>query len=135
MVAAVPLETLEPEKLHFFQPSAPRQMCGKVHLLRPADIAVMKIIAISQRGRKRDFVDLYWYGNNREPLSDVISRVPKQYPEQKHNMVHFLKSLTYFDDAEADPMPTLFFDVSWPSIKKFFRHEVPKVAKQLLEIQ
>src|SRR3989344_2373993 len=104
----------------FFRPSVPLQMCGKIHILRPADIAVMKIIAISQRGRRRDFVDLYWYCNNREPLGDILNRVPNHYPEQKHNLTHFLKSLTYFEDAEADPMPTLFFDVSWKKIKDYF---------------
>lgn len=118
----------------FFRPSTPPQMCGKVHILRPADIAVMKIIAISQRGRRRDFVDLYWYCTNRESLSAVVRRVPHHYPEQQHNITHFLKSLTYFDDAEADPMPTLFFEADWKTIKSYFKHEVPPLAKDILEL-
>src|SRR3989344_3926064 len=39
----------------FFKPSKPSLWYGAVHTLTPADIAVMKIIAVSQRGRKRDF--------------------------------------------------------------------------------
>ncbi len=115
----------------FFLPSKEKLHYGAVTLLTPDDIAVMKIIAISQRGRKRDFVDLYWYGNNYGDLEAVFYRVLKQYP-QKHNMTHILKSLTYFDDAESDPMPNLNFAASWQEIKAYFRREAPRLARKLL---
>lgn len=118
----------------FFVPSSERVYCGNVRVLTPHDIAVMKIIAISQRGRKRDFVDLYWYCTRKEALVNVIERVQRQYPGQRHNMNHILRSLTYFYDAEEDPMPMLFFQVSWNEIKKYFQHEVPKVAKEILRL-
>lgn len=109
---------------------------GTLKILKPSDIAVMKIIAISQRGRKRDFVDLYWYCSNRkESLTDIIERAVKQYPGQKHNLPHFLKSLTYFEDAEKDPMPRLFFTATWKDIKKFFQTEVKKTARELLKLK
>lgn len=116
----------------FFVPSKNQLHCGAVRMLIPADIAVMKIIALSQRGRKRDFVDVYWYCRNREPLTQIIPRVLQQYPRQKHNMPHILKSLTYFADAEDDPMPNLLFPADWPEVKQYFQHEVPRLAKQLL---
>lgn len=103
---------------------------GMVPVLDARDIAVMKIIAISQRGRKRDFVDLYWYCVNHEPLYDILLRVSNQYPTVAHDFHHIMKSLSYFDDAEADPMPTLFFQATWPGIKQFFRREVKKIAEK-----
>ncbi len=115
----------------FFIPARPFLKFGKLRILAKEDIAVMKIIAISQRGRKRDFVDLYWYFRNCEPLIDVLRRVKKQYPQQKHNMHHFLKSLVYFDDAEKDPMPSLFFSVSWKEIKSYFQKEIKQVSESL----
>ena len=115
----------------FFRPSAKLQS-GTICLLRPADVAVMKIIAISQRGKKRDFVDLYWYSCNREPLAPVIRRVVHQYPGQEHNTSHFLKSLVYFADAEADPMPKLYFKADWSDIKSYFRRNIPKITRELL---
>ncbi len=118
----------------FFQPSTKHVLCGNVRLLIPEDIAAMKIIAISQRGRKRDFVDLYWYCQNREPLKTVIEQALKQYPQQ-HNVPHIFKSLVYFVDAEDDPMPTLHFDVTWKQVKDFFEKEVPRVAKAMLDLQ
>lgn len=116
----------------FFVPSNQKLLCGEVRLLLPEDIAVMKIIALSQRGRKRDFVDVYWYCRNRESLSAILPRVLNQYPGQAHNIPHIFKSLTFFDDAEQDPMPEIFFSADWKTIKKYFQNEVPKLAREIL---
>lgn len=118
----------------FFKPSPFRLRYGKICLLKPEDIAVMKVIAISQRGKKRDFVDLYWHCLNRESLIDVVRRTLHQYRGQEHNTPHILKSLVYFDDAEGDPMPELFFDADWKAVKAYFRREVTIDARELLGI-
>jgi len=115
----------------FFKPSPDKLNYKNIFLIKPDDIAVMKIIAISQRGRKRDFVDLYWYCNNAGSLESIFSRLPEQYPQQ-HNFNHILKSLTYFDDAEGDPTPNVNFMVTWPQIKSYFRREVPILTRKLL---
>jgi hypothetical protein len=116
----------------FFQPSSERISFGNITMLSPHDIAAMKIVAVSQRGRKRDFVDLYWYCVNREKLVNVIERAVRQYPGQEQNVNHFLRSLAYFEDAERDPMPKIFFNATWKDIKKYFEREVPKIAKEIL---
>ena len=43
----------------FFVPKQKPIFYGAIRILSPLDIAVMKIIAVSQRGRKRDFFDLF----------------------------------------------------------------------------
>lgn len=116
----------------FFVPAIPPLKYGTITVLAKEDIAVMKIIAISQRGRKRDFVDLYWYVKNVAPLESVIQKLPRQYPNIAHNFHHIIKALNYFDDAESDPMPTLFFNATWGEIKKYFRTEVPRIARKLI---
>jgi len=116
----------------FFTPRVEKIKYGNVSILLPQDIAVMKIIAVSQRGRKRDFYDLYWYAKNIEPLGDVVLRVPKQYKNLEHNYHHIIKSLTYFVDAESDPEPKLFFKATWIGIKKFFREEAKNLSKKIL---
>lgn len=35
-----------------------------------------------------------------------------------------LKSLVYFEDAESDPMPYMFEEISWEEIKSAIRTEV-----------
>lgn len=118
----------------FFLPGQKPVWYGAVRVLQPRDIAVMKIIAISQRGRKRDFVDLYWYGQNCEPLDEIVPLVLDQYPETNHNIHHILKSLTYFNDADEDPMPNLNFEVTWREVKSYFLKEVPILTRKLLDL-
>lgn len=120
----------------FFRPSLSGIQCGAIWILAPEDIAVMKIIAISQRGKKRDFIDLYWYiTKHKASLRDTILRAQDQYPGKDHSVPHFLKSLVYFDDAEEDPMPNLNFKADWKEIKAFFRREVTSATKELLKIE
>jgi len=104
---------------------------GAVKVLDKKDIAVMKIIAVSQRGRKRDFLDLYWYTKHEESLITVVRRLSKQYPTVAHDFHHIIKSLAYFTDAEEDPMPRLFFSVRWREVKKFFLKEVRILSQEL----
>ncbi|NTU66381.1 MAG: nucleotidyl transferase AbiEii/AbiGii toxin family protein [Candidatus Moranbacteria bacterium] len=105
---------------------------GSLKVIRSVDVAVMKIIAISQRGRKRDFFDLYWCAKNVEPLEITAKRLKKQYPAVAHDYHHILKSLVYFADAEDDPMPEIKFKANWSEVKKFFMREVPELAHKLL---
>ena len=119
----------------FFKPSNHRIRCGNINILTPNDIAAMKIIAISQRGKKRDFVDLYWYTKNKESVFDVIQHAIHQYPGQEENLNHILKSLLYFEDAEEDPMPNLFFETNWKEIKEYFLQEIPRITKEFLGLK
>lgn len=116
----------------FFVPRAPKLQYGNVAVLAPEDIAVMKIVAVSQRGRKRDFIDLFWYCTHMEPLEDVLRRLPDQYPSVAHDYHHILKSLVYFADAEEDPMPDLHFKTDWKVVKQYFLCEVPKAMQSLV---
>ena len=105
---------------------------GSVNVLKMRDIAVMKIVAISQRGRKRDFFDLYWCAHNVEPLLEIIKRLPEQYPSVAHDYHHILKALVYFEDAETDPDPELNFKAGWKQVKTFFRKEIPRIMNELI---
>ena len=53
-----------------FAPVEPMLQVGSVRVLTPPDIGAMKIVTISQRGRKRDFFDLYWHNT---PLNLINS--------------------------------------------------------------
>lgn len=117
----------------FFIPKQKFLWYGSVRVLNPIDIGVMKITAISQRGRKRDFFDLYWCSKNIEPLENIIKRLKVQYPSVAHNYHHILKSLVYFEDAESDPEPQIYFDADWKSIKRFFTKEIPLIAMRIIK--
>lgn len=116
----------------FFIPKQKFLWHGSVRILDQIDIATMKITAISQRGRKRDFFDLYWCAKNLEPLENIIKRLPEQYPMIAHDYHHILKSMVYFEDAESDPEPEIYFDANWKKIKKYFIKEIPIIANKLI---
>lgn len=90
------------------------------------DIACMKISAISSRGNKRDFIDLYLVAQQYN-LAELFKLFKQKFSLTPYNNVHILKSLTYFTDAELEPMPDMLVSLLWDSVKQFFISEVPKL--------
>lgn len=81
------------------------------------DIAAMKVTAISSRGSKKDFVDIWMILQKYEPV-EIFDAVRKKYQNANYSTAHLLKSLTYFKDAESDPDPRLVVETNWEEIKK-----------------
>jgi hypothetical protein len=92
----------------------------------PRDIACMKVSAIASRGTKRDFVDLYMcaqiYG-----LKEILRMFDAKYSRAHYSRIHILKSLTYFADAEKDPMPHMLETLDWNIVVQFFSREAPSL--------
>ena len=86
-----------------------------IRLASPKDIAAMKITAIEGRGTKKDFVDIYFLLKTYS-LNNILDFYAQKYSDSSSFMA--MKSLAYFEDAEEDPMPYMFVDVSWDEIKR-----------------
>ena len=109
-----------------------REFLG-INIVDLRDIAAMKIAAISDRGTKRDFVDLYFLLKNKVvTLEDCLNLYDRKFKKLQQNKFHILKSFTYFVDAEAEEMPLMFQSVSWKEIKKFLEQETRQLAQSLL---
>ena len=93
------------------------------------DIGAMKIAAISDRGLRRDFIDLYFICNKGISLSYLLKLYDRKYRQLKSNMVHIQKSLVYFDDAEKEEAPSMLRKITWQEIKMFFEKEVKKLTR------
>lgn len=78
------------------------------------DIAAMKISAITNRGTKKDFIDLYFILQH-FTFQEIIELYKTKYPDAI--MFTTLKSLVYFEDAEPEPMPYMLENVSWEQVK------------------
>ncbi len=95
------------------------------------DIASMKIIAISQRGAKRDFYDLYFVLQD-VPFRKVAENMVKRFGTDRVNPVLIGKSLVYFSDADVDPEPRLLGKekppLKWDKVKKFFADNVQQMV-------
>ncbi len=94
---------------------------GYLRLASIMDIAAMKIYAIIGRGTKKDFIDLFFL-LQRFSLEDILDFYVKKYPDGSLFMA--LKSLSYFDDAEGDPMPIMLEPVSWEQVKEAIGEEI-----------
>ena len=92
----------------------------------PRDIACMKISAIASRGTRRDFVDLYFMAQQQD-LAELLHLFRRKYEQTNYSLPHILKSLTYFEDAEKDPMPDMRIPADWPTIRNYFLNEVPRL--------
>jgi len=90
-----------------------------IQLASLIDIGLMKITAIASRGAKKDFVDLYYILQHLGP-QNVFSRFSEKYPIERLDPYHYLRSLTYFEDAETDPDPYMLVPWNWTATKVYF---------------
>lgn len=107
---------------------------GKINLADVRDIAAMKIAAVSDRGTKRDFIDLYYIFCVKKIISidEAIRLYDLKFKTLRQNKIHVLKSLSYFEDADQDIMPKMIEPVNWRLVKKYFLTEQKKLASKLL---
>lgn len=89
------------------------------------DLAAMKLLAVDQRGAKRDFIDIHALADAR-PLVKMLSLFRQKFAIEDVSRVFY--SLTYFEDAEGDPMPRMLNDVAWEDVKKDIRAWVKAIA-------
>lgn len=94
------------------------------------DIACTKLITISDRGSKKDFIDLYFL-LKQFSLAQLFDSLSQKYSKTNYNQIHILKSLSYFDQADAEPSPRMIEAISWSQIKGTIKQKVQKYATQI----
>ena len=89
------------------------------------DIAAMKLAAITNRGTKKDFVDLFFLLDyfSIEQMFDLYT---KKYSDSLGLPV--LKSLTWFEDADDEPMPVMLKPCDWNNVKDTIIKAVSELA-------
>lgn len=95
-----------------------------IRMLSTKDIAAMKLNAITGRGSKKDFIDLYFLLNEFS-LEEILSFYETKYHDGSIFMVQ--KSLTYFEDANSQLQPKMFKDFNWETCKQKIIEEVLKL--------
>jgi hypothetical protein len=104
-------------------------LCEGIQLASLLDIALMKIAAIGQRGRKRDFIDLYFLCQDQFTLDNLLRDMPRKFPNIEYPSYHLLRALAYFDDAEDDEMPKMIKPIEWKTVRSFFVREVNRLLE------
>ncbi len=99
----------------------------EIQLSSVLDIACTKLQTVSMRGSKKDFVDLFFLFSIYH-LPELLEKAKTKYSAVDYNQAHILKSLVYFEDAEAQPLPRMIKDVSWEEIKAKMINEVKNIV-------
>jgi predicted nucleotidyltransferase component of viral defense system len=110
------IEGIKVDFIHFRYPFIrPIQQENGFRLLSLEDIAPTKLDAVSGRGSRKDFYDVYFLLQH-FTLEEMFGLYLEKYPHQ--TTFHVLRSLAYFEDAEKDPDPLVFDTrITWPVVK------------------
>ena len=96
-----------------------------VRLAGIKDIAAMKVNAITNRGTRKDFVDMARLLDDYS-ISDIFGWYREKYPLA--NPALAMRSLSYFADAETMPMPKMLIQFDWEAAKDRIRSAVRSLA-------
>lgn len=99
------------------------------------DLVLMKLIAVNQRGVRKDFIDLKFIMENTGlNLEVLLQDLRRKYAVGEEIFFQIKKSLIYFDDAERDLNVNMYAmdsgrferlaDDTWQSTKRYFRDMV-----------
>jgi len=94
----------------------PKISWQNIWLSSKLDIACTKLITISSRGSKKDFIDLFFLLQEFS-LPYLIKQLDKKYTKTNYNITHILKSLVYFQDADNQPDPKMHQPITWAKVK------------------
>jgi predicted nucleotidyltransferase component of viral defense system len=94
---------------------------NNIRLYNTMDIAAMKLNAISSRGSKKDFIDIYFL-LQKYTLDEIIDFYRNKYNASEIAFV--VKSLIYFYDADIEVMPSMLLKAEWPDVKEYIKNQV-----------
>jgi predicted nucleotidyltransferase component of viral defense system len=111
------IEGVKVDIVHFKYPFAfPLIETEGVRLADIRDVAPMKLDAVTKRGSKKDFFDMYYLFEKYEPIQ-ILEWYNQMF--NHYTSLHVIMSLTYFDDAELTENPVVFDKkVTWNKVKK-----------------
>jgi len=86
-----------------------------IRFLSLPDLAAMKINAVTNRGSKKDFVDLYLLHSNDIPLTESLDYFCEKYGSAGRFLA--IRSLGWFEDADAEPDPVFLNGWTWETVR------------------
>jgi Nucleotidyl transferase AbiEii toxin, Type IV TA system len=88
---------------------------GSIRLFSLEDVVAMKLSATTNRGAKKDFFDVTEL-LRRIGMNEMTGIYERKYPH--NDPMIMLRSLIYFEDAEAEPEPQTLIGITWPEVKR-----------------
>ncbi len=102
-----------------------------IFLASDEDIAASKLVAITQRGLKKDFFDLHFLCQKHDwNIKNILEFCSRKYDIRNDWMNIAIKALTYFDDAAKQivmiEQKIPLDQTTWQKIKNYFEQQVKK---------
>lgn len=88
---------------------------GSLRIVSLPDVSAMKVNAVTNRGSKKDFIDLYALNQNGIFLSQSISNFCRKYNGNKFLAI---RNLLWFQDADQDPDPVFLNGWTWAFVRE-----------------
>jgi hypothetical protein len=96
-----------------------------VRLADIRDVAPIKLDAVTKRGSRKDFYDMY-YLFQKFGLTEILTWYNLMFNHS--TSFHVLRSLTYFEDAELTEEPIVFDKkLTWQKVKESIVQETQKL--------
>ena len=115
--------------VNYYYPWLEGEKCfDQLRLAGKKDFTAMKLDAITGRGTKKDFIDLYFLLQEYN-LKTIIDFYTQKFHDGPPFLV--LISLSYFVDADLEQNPLLLQNICWPVIKKVIIQKLEQYLKDI----
>ena len=97
----------------------------KIRFLSLQDLAAMKINAVTNRGSKKDFIDLLLLHDKGISLSDALDHFCEKYGNAGRFLA--IRSLAWFEEADLEPDPIFLNGWKWKDVRQRFKSLVDEI--------
>ena len=97
-----------------------------LRLVSAADVAAMKINAVTNRGSKKDFIDLLILHERGIALSEPLDLFCRKYGSAGKFLA--IRSLSWFDDADEEPDPVFLNGWTWDAVRSRMRSLMGRIV-------
>ncbi|MBU1659953.1 MAG: hypothetical protein KKD28_00595 [Chloroflexi bacterium] len=111
---------------------APLRVVDGVSLASIPDIGLMKLDALQSRVSRKDFHDLYAICQ-RMTLRELFDLAPRKHTASRDFESQVVKRLPFFERAEAEEPLPLLEEVSWETVKAFFRQQAIELSRNWID--
>jgi predicted nucleotidyltransferase component of viral defense system len=109
---------------HPFNLIKPLEIVEGLRLFSVEDVCAMKLFAVTKRGSKKDFYDIFQLCQILSP-ERLVDYFSMKYGNEKAWMMQM--SLIYFEDADREEDPELLIPgLSWEKVKKYMKQTFSK---------
>lgn len=119
-------------RLNLYPLVKPTLLVKNIHLASVEEIGAMKFAAIINRGTRKDMVDLYFI-LQQVSLDEIFQVAAVKYAKVRSFAVSAVRAMSFFEDAEALPMPQMIDKTPWSKMKKFLGKKAVEAGRKRLE--